>query len=155
MSLGNLFPTYPTNVPFVLFFFFPRILFVHSLHFSSSSFSAETSTRTVSITVLSSKLSSSSPSLPPDATRPPPFTTTLSPQAEPFTMPSVLSSLPITDGQVSSPFLASSQNPAGADSKIEDQIEVHPSIVEALKSKERLFVLRVGEDMERIVNERR
>ena len=70
-------------------------------------------------------------------------------------MPSVLSSLPITDGLVPSPFLASSPNPAEVDSKIEDQIEADPSIVEALKSKERLFVLRVGEDMERIINERR
>jgi len=70
-------------------------------------------------------------------------------------MPSVLSSLPIADGQVSSPFLASSPSPAEADSKIEDQIEADPSIIEALKSKERLFVLRVGEDIERIINERK
>src|SRR6266403_2003520 len=155
MSLGNLFPTYLTNVPFALSFFFPRFLLVHSHLFSSSFSSTETSTRTVSITVLSSKLSSSSPSLPADATRPASLTTTLSPQAEPFTMPSVLSSLPITAGQVSPPFLASSPDPAEVDSKIEDQIEADPSIIEALKSKERLFVLRVGEDIERIVNERK
>jgi hypothetical protein len=70
-------------------------------------------------------------------------------------MPTVLSSLPIPDSQVPSPFLASSPSPAEADNKIEDQNEVDPSIIEALKSKERLFVLRVGEDMERIVNERK
>jgi hypothetical protein len=67
-------------------------------------------------------------------------------------MPTVLSSFPITDSQVPSPFLASSPSP-DTDNKIEDQIEADPTIIEALKSKDRLFVLRVGEDMERIINE--
>ena len=70
-------------------------------------------------------------------------------------MPTALSSLPITDSQAPSPFLASSLAPAETDNQTEGQIEVDPSIIEALKSKERLFVLRVGEDMERIINERK
>jgi hypothetical protein len=69
-------------------------------------------------------------------------------------MPSVLSSsLPLTDVQVPSPFPASSPTPADTDNKVEGPVEADPSIIEALKSKERLFVLRVGEDMERIINE--
>ncbi|KAI9510492.1 hypothetical protein F5148DRAFT_570825 [Russula earlei] len=70
-------------------------------------------------------------------------------------MPTILSSLPVTDIQVPSPFPASSPSPAETDNKFEGQIEADPSIIEALKGKERLFVLRVGEDMERIINERK
>ncbi|KAI0299309.1 hypothetical protein BC826DRAFT_996547, partial [Russula brevipes] len=107
-----------------------------------------TSTRTVSPSLSSSSLSA-------DAARLSSLATTLSPQAEPFTMPTVLSSLPVTDGLVPSPFPASSPTPPDADNKTDGQIEVDASIIEALKSKERLFVLRVGEDMERIINERK
>jgi hypothetical protein len=70
-------------------------------------------------------------------------------------MPTVLSSLPVTDGLVPSPFPASSPAPPDTDNKTDGQIEADASIIEALKSKERLFVLRVGEDMERIINERK
>jgi hypothetical protein len=70
-------------------------------------------------------------------------------------MPSVLSSLPLTDGQAPSPFPAPSPALAEIDNKTDDPIEADSTIIEALKSKERLFVLRVGEDMERIINERK
>jgi len=81
--------------------------------------------------------------------------TTLSPQAEPFTMTSVLSSPPVVDSQTLSPFPASSPTPAETDNKTDPTTEADPSIIEALKSKERLFVLRVGGDMERLINERK
>ncbi|KAH9975743.1 hypothetical protein BGW80DRAFT_62151 [Lactifluus volemus] len=116
--------------------------------------SLETSTRSIPVTVLSSRLSppSSSPSV--DATRHSSLTTTLSPQAEPFTMPSVLSPPIAIDSPAPSPYPASSPTPADTDNKT-DSMEVDPTIIEALKTKERMFVLRVGEDMERLVNERK
>ena len=68
-------------------------------------------------------------------------------------MTSVLSSPPLTDTQILSPFPASSPTPAEtSDSTTEADLSI---IVEALKSKERLFVLRVGGDMERLINERK
>jgi len=70
-------------------------------------------------------------------------------------MPTVLSSLPLSDSQVPSLFPAPSPSPAETDNKTEGQIEADQSIIEALKGKERLFVLRVGEDMERLINERK
>jgi hypothetical protein len=70
-------------------------------------------------------------------------------------MPSVLSSPPAIDSPVPSPYPASSPTPADSDDKTDSTLEADPSIIEALKSKERMFVLRVGEDMERLVNERK
>jgi hypothetical protein len=70
-------------------------------------------------------------------------------------MPSALSSPPAIDSPAPSPYRVSSPTPAEADNKADSTIEADPSIIEALKSKERMFVLRVGEDMERLVNERK
>ncbi|KAI0306055.1 hypothetical protein B0F90DRAFT_1695669 [Multifurca ochricompacta] len=70
-------------------------------------------------------------------------------------MSSVISSPPVADSQAPSPFPASSPTPAETDNKVDSTIEADQSIIEALKSKERLFVLRVGEDMERLINERK
>ena len=70
-------------------------------------------------------------------------------------MTSVLSSPPVVDSQTLSPFPASSPTPAETDNKTDPTTEADPSIIEALKSKERLFVLRVGGDMERLINERK
>jgi hypothetical protein len=67
-------------------------------------------------------------------------------------MTSVLSSPPVVDSPTFSPFPASSPTPAETES---NTTEADPSIIEALKSKERLFVLRVGGDMERLINERK
>ncbi|KAN0137007.1 hypothetical protein V8E53_005004 [Lactarius tabidus] len=69
-------------------------------------------------------------------------------------MTSVLSSPPVPDVQILSPFPASSPTPAEIENRT-DSNEADPSIFEALKSKERLFVLRVGGDMERLINERK
>jgi hypothetical protein len=68
-------------------------------------------------------------------------------------MTSVLSSPPLSDSQLLSPFPASNLIPAEMENKSESTTEADPSIIEALKSKERLFVLRVGGDMERLINE--
>ncbi|KAI9440371.1 hypothetical protein H4582DRAFT_1456086 [Lactarius indigo] len=117
--------------------------------------SLESSTRSASITILSPKLPPLSASPSTDASRLSTATTTLSPQAEPFTMTSVLSSPPLAEVQILSPFLTSSPTPADAENRIDSTTEADPSIIEALKSKERLFVLRVGGDMERLINERK
>ena len=70
-------------------------------------------------------------------------------------MTSVLSSPPLSDSQIHSPFPTSSPIPVETENKTDSTTEADPSIIEALKSKERLFVLRVGGDMERLVNERK
>ena len=71
-------------------------------------------------------------------------------------MTSVLSSPPLTDTQILSPFPASSPAPVEIDNRTDSTTEADLSIIiEALKSKERLFVLRVGGDMERLINERK
>jgi hypothetical protein len=143
MSLGNNFIFFHTahHVPSP-----PLLTFLSS---------TETSTRPASITILSSKSSppSSSPST--DAPRLSTVTTTLSPQAEPFTMTSVLSSPLVVDSPTFSPFPASSPTPVETENKADSTAEADASIIEALKSKERLFVLRVGGDMERLINERK
>jgi hypothetical protein len=70
-------------------------------------------------------------------------------------MTSVLSSPPLPDVQIHSPFPPSSPNPAEIESRTDFTTEADPLIIEALKGKERLFVLRVGEDMERLIDERK
>src|SRR6266404_8237149 len=132
--------------------------FFHTIHHVPSPFhcfSTESSTRSAPVTILSPKLSPPSSSPFTDVPRFSTVMTTLSPQAEPFTMTSVLSSPPVVDSQTLSPCPASSPTPAETDNKTDPTTEADPSIIEALKSKERLFVLRVGGDMERLINERK
>ncbi|KAI0272368.1 hypothetical protein BC834DRAFT_344559 [Gloeopeniophorella convolvens] len=118
--------------------------------------SLEPSSRPTTITILSSRASVPSSPSPSDATRLSSATITLSPQAEPFTMSSVAPSPPATDAHSPSPHSSSSPTPADAgSSKPEAANEPDPSIIEALKSKERLYVLRVGEEIERLINERK
>jgi hypothetical protein len=69
-------------------------------------------------------------------------------------MTSVLSS-PLPDVQIHPPFPPSSLKFAEIESRTDPTTEADPSIIEALKGKGRLFVLRVGEDMERLIDERK
>lgn len=93
-----------------------------------------------------------SATVPPLLTKPPQI---LSHQAEPFNATMVAPSSVLLDGDASSPLSAPSPAPGDLDGNADPNADVDPQIIEALKSKDRLFVLRLGDYMESLISERK